>query len=204
MDKEQAERALAIVRGIVENTREDLAAHNWGLIWMLHAFTNSAAFAAVGVLIERQQRPVFYYLIPLGVVAVVNLMIVAALADRDRGVRSVIEYQLHGIWVTFIIFTVAIAAILYLAQVTPTLFGPLIAITSGIGFAMMGVLFASRFFILAIAFLLVGLIAPLPRVAPVTWYLIAAVWWVASFVPGVIFNRERKRRLRQDRRPQIL
>ena len=203
MDKEQAEKALAIVRGVIENTREDLVAHNWGLIWIIHAFTNSAAFVAIAF-VEQQQRPIFWYLVPLGVVAVVNLVIVTALIDRDRGVRSVIEFQVHGIWNTFTIFTLAIAAILYLTGAPPRLFGPLIATTSGIGFAMMGVVFSYRFFPLAAAFLLVALITPLPVVAPFTWYLIAAVWWTAMFVPGITLFRERQRRLRDERRPRIL
>jgi hypothetical protein len=204
MDKEQAERALAIVRGVIENTREDLVAQNWGLIWMIHAFTNSAAFVAIGLFAERLNRPIVWYLVPLAVVAVVNLVIVAAFADRDRGVRSVIEYQLHGIWTTFIIFTLAIAAILYLTDVTPRLFGPLIATTSGIAFAMMGVVFSYRFLGLAAAFLALALLTSLPALSTVTWYLIAGVWWLAMFVPGVTLFRERRRRMRDERRARIL
>lgn len=203
MDRQQAEKALAIIRGVIENTREDLVAHNWGLIWMVHAFTNSAAFAAIGLLAERHNRSIIWYLGPLAVVAAVNLVIVAALADRDRGVRSVIEYQLHGIWTTFIVFTLAIAAILHLAGASPKLFGPLIAATSGVGFAMMGVVFYHRFLFLAAAFLLVALVTPLSAVSAFEWYLIAGVWWVAMFLPGIILFRERRRRMRDERRTQI-
>ena len=204
MDKKQAQEALAIIRGVIENTREDLVAHNWGLIWMVQAFTNSAAFASIGVFVESQNRPIFWYLVPLAVVAGVNLVIVAALADRDRGVRSVIEYQLHGIWTTYIIFTLAIAAIVHLAGASPRLFGPLIATTSGIGFAMMGVVFYRQFLGLAAAFLLVALVTPLSAVSAFVWYLIAGVWGAAMFLPGIILFRERRRRMRDERRAQIL
>ena len=108
MEKEQAEKALQIIRQVIENTRDDLIDRNWGLIWMVHAFTNSAAFAAIGLFAEQQGRPIFWYLVPLAAVAVVNLAIVVVLADRDRGVRSPIEWQLHGIWTTFIVFTLAL------------------------------------------------------------------------------------------------
>jgi hypothetical protein len=203
MNKEQAERALAIVRGVIENTREDLVAHNWGLIWLVHAFTNAAAFASIGI-VERQNRSIIWYLVPLAVVAVVNLLIVAVLADRNRGVRSVIESQLHGIWTTFIVFTLVIAAVVQLSGATPRLFGPLIATTSGIGWAMMGVVFSYRFLALAVAFLLVALITAVPAFSAATWYLIAGVWWIAMFVPGMTLFRERKRRMRDERRAQIL
>lgn len=204
MDKQQAEQALAIIRGVIENTREDLVAHNWGLIWMVHAFTNAAAFSAIGVFAERQGRSIVWYLVPLAIVAAVNLLIVLLLADRDRGVRSFIEWQLHGIWTTFIVFTLLVAGVLHLSGASPTLFGPLIAATSGIGFAMMGVVFSPRFLALAAAFLLVAVLITLPVVAPVAWYVIAAVWWVAMFVPGVVLFRERRRRMRDEPATQIL
>jgi hypothetical protein len=204
MDKQQAEQALAIIRGVIANTREDLVAQNWGLIWLVHAFTNGAAFAAIGLVAERNQRPIIWYLIPLAVVAVVNLVIVAALADRDRGVRSVIEYQLHGIWLTFIVFTLGIALVLHLAEASPRLFGPLIASTSGIGFAMMGVMFSKRFLILAAAFLAVAVLTPLLPPSGIAWYFIAAVWWIAMFIPGVLLTQERRRRMRDERRTQVL
>src|SRR5262249_56022017 len=65
MDREQAEQALAIIRQVVENTRDDLVARNWGLIWMIHAFINLAAFAWVGLVVERQRLAIYWYLPPL-------------------------------------------------------------------------------------------------------------------------------------------
>jgi hypothetical protein len=204
MDKESAEKALAIIRGVIENTREDLAAHNWGLIWIVHAFTNAFGFASIGFFVERHDKPLFFYLVPLAVVAVVNLLLVAALGDRDRGVRSFVEWQVHGIWLTFIVFTLAVAAVLQLSGASPRLFGPLVAVTSGIGFAMMGVLFSRRFFALAVLFLLLAVVLPLEAVAPVQWYLVAAAWWLAMIVPGIALVRERQRRQRDERRTRIL
>ena len=65
MDKRQAEEALSIIRGVIEKTREDLVAHNWGAIWLVHAFTNAAAFASIGCFVERRQLPLFWYLVPI-------------------------------------------------------------------------------------------------------------------------------------------
>lgn len=204
MDKEQAERALSIIRGVIENTREDLIAHNWGAIWLVHAFTNSLSFASIGYFVERRGLPVYWYLVPLAIVAAVNLLIVAVLAHRDRGVRSFIEWQMHGIWITFIVFTLAGAAFLHLANASPALFCPLIATTSGIGFSMMGVVFTPRFFGLAAMYVLVALIAPLISVAGAQWYLLALAWWAAMFVPGLIMTREKLRRQRDERATKIL
>ena len=194
MDREQAERALGIIREVIENTREDLVAHNWGLIWIVHAFTNGVAFAAVGYYVESRGRPLVWYLAPLAAVAAVNLAVVALLAERDRGVRSFVEWQVHGIWVTFIVFSLGGAAVLQLAGASPTLFCPWMALTSGIGFSMMGVVFYRRFLALAAAFLLLAVAMPLvPRAQ---WYLMGAAWWGALFATGMLMFRERRRRQR--------
>jgi hypothetical protein len=171
---------------------------------MVHAFTNGAGFVAIGLFAQRPGRAIVWYLVPLAVVAVVNLLVVAALTDRDRGVRSVIESQLHGIWITFIVFTIGIAAILHLSGASPALFAPLIAATSGIGFAMMGAVFSRRFFWPAAVFLALALVTAPPAAAAFSWYLIAGVWWAAMFVPGVALDRERRRRMSDGRHARIL
>jgi hypothetical protein len=191
VDREAAEKALGIIRQVIQNTRDDLVAHNWGLIWIVHSFTNLAG-TACGTLIDRRELAVGWYLLPLGILAVVNIGIVQLLVERDRGVRSFVEWQVHGIWVTFIIFTIVGLAVLHLGGARPTLFGPLFAMTSGIGFAMMGVVFYRRFLIHAAIFLAVMPVAA--RWPEAQWWLIGAAWWCAMFFPGVSMFRERRAR----------
>jgi hypothetical protein len=203
LNREEAEKALGIIRTVIQNTREDLVAHNWGQIWMIHAFTNVAACLA-GWWVESRELPIFWYLVPLGIDAILNILIVVALVKRDQGVRSYVEWQIHGIWVTFIVFTLAGAAVLEMSAAEPWLFGPLFAMTSGIGFAMMGVVF-SRQFPSAILFLCVTLISPLLREWPGSqWGLIALAWWCAMFFPGLSMYREKQRRLRDESTTRIL
>jgi hypothetical protein len=202
MDKHQAERALGIIREVIENTREDLVAHNWGLIWLVHAFTNAAGFASIGLWVERQNLPLLWYLVPLAILAPVNLAIVALLAERDRGVRSFVEWQIHGIWTTFIVFTIGGAAVILLAGAEARLFGPVVALTSGIGFSMMGVVFYRRFFIMAAVFLAIAFAAA--ALPAVQWYMLAAAWWCAMFVPGLFMFLEKRRRQQDERAARIL
>src|SRR5262245_28390160 len=72
VDREEAEKALAIIRQVVQETRDDLIARNWGLIWMIHAFTNLAAFLTLGLAIEPRGLPIYWYLVPLAIVAGVD------------------------------------------------------------------------------------------------------------------------------------
>jgi hypothetical protein len=138
----------------------------------------------------------------LAVVAVVNLVVIALLVEKDSGVRSFVEWQVHGIWTAFIVFSLAGAAVLFEAD-QPTLFCPLMALNSGFAFAMMGVVFYRRFFHVAVVFLAAAMACP--WVGSVRqWYLLAALWWLAMIVPGVVLHREKLRRSSNDRRARIL
>jgi hypothetical protein len=203
LNRAEAEKALGIIRTVIQNTHEDLVAHNWGQIWMVHAFCNAAACFA-GWYVESQELPVFWYLVPLAATAVVNITVVVLLVKRDQGVRSFVEWQIHGIWWTFILFTLAGAVALELSNAPPWLFGPLFAMTSGIGFAMTGVMF-SRQFPSAVAFLLVTLVCPLLHRWPGTqWGLIGLTWGCALFFPGLNMYRENQRRSRDASPTHIL
>jgi uncharacterized membrane protein YuzA (DUF378 family) len=197
VNREEAEKALGIIRTVIQNTRDDLAAHNWGLIWMIHAFINLAACLG-GWYVENQQLPVLCFLVPLGIAAVLNLVTFMALLERDQGVRSYVELRLHGIWWTFIVFTAAGCVALQLNGAPPHLFGPIFAMTSGMSFAIMGVVFARQLPFAAV-FLVITLVGPLlgspgTPFAGVQWGLIGAGWWAALFFSGSGLHREKRQR----------
>jgi hypothetical protein len=202
MEQQEAEQALAIVRKVIQSTREDLIAHNWGLIWMFHAFTNLAAFASVGIFVERRGMPIVWYLVPLAIVAVVDLGSQQLLISGNTGVRSFVQWQVQGIWTTFIVFSVVVALALYLAHASPRLYCPILATTSGIGFAMMGVVFYRRFLAFAALFMLVIVLAPL--FPELQWILLGLAWWVALFVSGLGMHLERRHRMQDETAAAIL
>ena len=191
MNREEAEKALGIIRTVIQNTRDDLVAHNWGFIWIIHSFINLAACLG-GWYVENQQLPILWFLLPLGIAAVLNLVTFMALLERDQGVRSYVELRLHGIWWTFIVFTTAGCVALQLNNAPPHLFGPLFAMTSGMSFAIMGVVFARQLPFAAV-FLVITLVGPfLPGGSQ--WGLIGAGWWAALFFSGVSMHREKRQR----------
>jgi hypothetical protein len=200
VNRDEAERALGIIRNVIQNTREDLVAHNWGTIWMVHSFVNLAACLA-GWYVQTRELGVFWYLVPLAICALLNIVIVAALLKRDQGVRSYVEWQIHGIWTTYIIFTLAGAFVLMMTDADPKLFGPLFALTSGIGFAMMWVVFG-RQLPSALAMLVVTLLSPF--VSAWQWPMIGVVWWGAMFFPGLSMYRENRRRNQEAHATQLL
>src|SRR5262249_13875711 len=140
---------------------------------------------------ERQS--VVWYLIPLAAAGAFNIGTVLLLAERDQGVRSYVQWQIHGIWVTFVVFTAAFGVVIDGAGSDPKLVGSVFGMTSGIGFAMMGVVFG-RQWVFAFLFLLVMLAGPF--LAGVQWGLIGGLWWAAMFLPGLSMHREKLRRQR--------
>jgi serine/threonine-protein kinase len=200
VNRAEADKALGIIRQVIQNTREDLVAHNWGLIWMCHSFVILGA-CLVNWYVERQDLGIVWYLIPLGGSAVTTFIIMLLLVKRDQGVRSYVEWQIHGIWVTFIVFTLAAAIVLELAAAPPRLFGTVFATTSGIGFCMMGVVF-NRQLPYGVALLIVLLLGPF--VPGFQWLLIGIIWWCSLFLTGLSMFREKRRRQRDESNAKLL
>jgi hypothetical protein len=201
MDKEQAEKSLAIIRGVIENTRDDLIERNWGLVWIVHSFINMAA-AASGTWIDRAGLPVYWYAVPLAVATILSIAVALVFMSREHGVRSYVEWQLWSIWIVFLAFTVVSLVIVHVTGVTPSFFAPLFALNCGICFAMMGLVFYRRFLAVGGLFLLTAIAAALWPGAQ--WWLIGAAWWLAMFVPGMTAHRERLRRQQDEKRTRIL
>jgi hypothetical protein len=201
MDKDQAEKSLAIIRSVIENTRDDLIERNWGVIWMAHSFINFAA-AACGAWIDSRNLPVFWYAVPLLAITVVNILVVLIFMSREQGVRSYVEWQLWGIWITFLVFTCIAIIALHIAEIKPSFFAVIFAMNCGISFSMMGLVFYRRFLVIGGLFFVVCIAAAAwPRIE---WWLIGVAWWLATFIPGFTAHREHLRREQHEQRARIL
>jgi hypothetical protein len=134
------------------------------------------------------------YLVPLVAAGVVDGALVLLLGRRDRGIRSFVESQMHGIWVTFILATGLTNLSLYLAGASPELFAYVVALTSGIAFAMMGAIFTPRFFAVAAGFAAALAAFPFVTATGVRWVILGALWWLTLFGAGIAMHRMRRRR----------
>lgn len=191
MDQDQAERALKIIRGVIENTRDDLIQRNWGFIWMVVAFIDLAASVSGGF-IQSSRVSVFWYMVPLTIAAALNMIVVRLFSHHDQGVRSYVEWQMWGIWLSILAATGLTLLVIHISKADAFLFGLFFTINTGIGFAMMGLVFYRGFLAIALLFFAVTLIgASRPDYQ---WWLIGGAWWLAMFVPGFCANREYRRR----------
>ncbi len=197
VDERRAEEALSLIRRVVEQTRDDLVEQNWGLLWMIHAVVNFVGFASVGLVMVPRGGSVVWQLGPLAAAGFVDGVLVLLLARRDRGIRSFIEMQMHGVWTTFIVAN--LIANLALAQwgldpaFTDAAFLVVMTLTTAIGFASMGVLFTPRFYGVAAVFAALLFVHPAVGVG-LGWVLLGAVWFVSLFASGWLMHRAGLRR----------
>src|SRR5688572_26627796 len=128
MDRNEALDALALLRRVVSQTRDDTAVQNWGAIWMLHAFTNGAGFVTTQLLLWRGYDTPPPYLALWGGLVTFNLLSIRVLKQGRSGARSFVETQIWAIWNAFVVASSA-AAFLNLWMGLETMFlGPVMAI----------------------------------------------------------------------------
>ena len=193
MDREEATRALELLRRVVDQAKDDSALQNWGAIWMVHAFTNGAGFVATDAMLRRGVFTPWPYVVLWTVLNAANLLTIFFFkAKLPAGTRSFVERQVWLIWSTYV-GAVALVAVCNLLLGLDRLFaGPAMAVLAAFAFAMMGAM-GRRWFVAAAAFAVAALAASLvPRWQFTIFGLLFAAF---QFAGGALLHTERRRRL---------
>jgi len=203
MNRDEAFEALEYLRRVVKETRDDSALQNWGIIWMVHAFTNGGGFALTGWLLDHGRRTPPPFLLLWTLIIACNLGSIALLRRRRAGAKTFVEAQLWAIWTAFV-GAVSVSAFLnYLLGLDRLFLGPVIAVLAAVAFASMGSLMGSQWYGVAGLFLITALsMTLLPR-----WqfYILGAVWLVTKFTVGWLLDRSRRERAAQTAaRPRVV
>src|SRR5262245_15733375 len=193
MDRDEAQKALELLKSVVAQARDDTVLQNWGRIWILHAFTNGGGFIATNLLIWRGVESRLVYCLLWLAIVVVNIGTIFVLKTRRSGAKSFIEAQIWSIWLTFIGAVVMLGVVNQLMGMPILALAPVIAILSAVGFASMGAVMGRRWYLGTVIF---GGVAPLMALYPNGKFLIlGVVWGLAQLVGGIWLESERKRRL---------
>jgi hypothetical protein len=193
MDREEASRALELLRTVVGQARDDTAMQNWGTIWIVHAFTNAGGFIATNLLLLHGFSARLTYVVMWAGIIGFNLGAIALLKSRRAGARTFVENQIWAIWSTFIGATALTALVNDLMGLPRFGLGPVIAILSAVGFASMGAVIGRRWWIGCAVFAAAAMaMAALPR-----WQfaILGVVWGVAQLAGGIWLSVERRKRL---------
>lgn len=202
MEREEATRALELLRRVVEQARDDTALQNWGVLWMLHGVTNALGFFATDVLLGRGHlEPWPFVALWTGVIGF-NLLSVFVLKERRAGARSFVETQLWSIWTTFIAAVALLALLNHLMGLRTFFLGPVIGVLAAVAFATMGSIMGSRWYVAAAVFVVAALaMAALPARQ---FAILGSVFGTMQFVGGAALHRDKLRRLREGAGPRLV
>lgn len=204
MDREEATRALEVLRKVVTQARDDTALQNWGVIWMLHAITNGAGFVTTNVLIwEGYLEPPIYVALWGGILSF-NLVSIFVLKKRRAGARSFVETQLWAIWTTFIGAVSLIAVLNHVMALRTFFLGPVIGVLAATCFSFMGSVMGTRWYIATAVFAAAAIAMGL--LPDAQFVILGVVWGAMQFLGGAMLHRERRRQVAAgaDRGPRLV
>jgi len=192
VNREEATKALELLRSVVTQARDDTALQNWGVIWIVHAITNGAAFTTTQVLLWREHQSRWPYILLWSATVILNIGLILVLKARRAGTKTFIENQIWSIWLSFIAAVMLTAVVNDLMGLRLLALGPVIAILSAFGFSMMGAIMGRRWYLGTVIFGLSSLgMAALPRYQ---YLFLGGVWCVAQIVGGVWLELDKRRR----------
>jgi hypothetical protein len=193
MDRTQAVEALELLRRVVGQARDDTTLQNWGVIWMLHGFTNGLGFVGTNILMWRGHETPWPYVMLWGVILPVNMTSIFLLKSRQAGAWTFFESMIWLIWTTFIGAALVATVANYLLGFSIAQLGPVVAVLSAYAFAMMGGMMGKRWFLGAAVFAVAAaLMGGFPRWG---FIILGTAWGIVQFVAGATLHAQRKRRL---------
>lgn len=194
MKREEAAEALQLIRRVVAQARDDTALQNWGVIWMIHAFTNGGGFLGTHVLYQQGYRTPGAYVLLWGTIVPLNLISIFWLQRREAaGVRSFIERQVWSIWTTCMAGLVLVALVNWMLGLEPLFMPSVACVLIAIAFSMMGALMGRGWYSAAAVYALAAL--GLARVPHLGFAVLGGLWFVTQLAGGLLLQRARRRRL---------
>jgi hypothetical protein len=193
VDREEAAQALAVLRNVVSQARDDTALQNWGVIWIVHGVLNGGGFIGTHFLLAAGYTDPPPFVAMWGVLIALDLVATFVLKKRRAGVRTFVETQLWTIWTTFIGAVSLLAILNHLMGLATFFLGPVIGVLGAVGFASMGSLMGRHWYAGTAALVVTALL--MAAFHQVQFLILGGAWMVAQVVGGVLLDRERRRQL---------
>jgi hypothetical protein len=192
MERNEAQEALALLRKVVDRARDDSALQNWGIIWMLHAFSNGGGFIATNVLLSKGIADWKPYAAMWLVIVAVDLALVYALRRR-AGTRSFVDRAIWATWSTFIAAVMLLAILNQMLGLAVGFLAPVVGVMAAMGFSTMGAVISKGWYFPAAVFAVASLVMALPAVRHCQFLILGVLWGGSQFAAGVVLERAKRR-----------
>jgi hypothetical protein len=190
MDREEAAGTLELLRKVVARARDDTAAENWGVIWVVHAVSNGAGFFGTHLLLGSGHVTPGPYVLLWAVVLGFNFLTLARFRRRNASSGSFIEKQIWSIWTTFIVAMSLTAIANYLLGLTVLFMPEVTCVLVAVAFSTMGSMMGAGWYAPALVWGLMALV--LARVPGDAFALLGALWLVTQGAGGILLERARR------------
>jgi hypothetical protein len=193
MDREEAAGTLELLRKVVAKARDDTAAENWGVIWVVHGVSNAAGFLGTHWLLHTGHLTPGPYMLLWAAVLGFNFGTMGRFRRKNESSGSFIEKQIWSIWTTFIVAMSLTAVTNYLVGLSVIFMPEMTCVLVAVSFSTMGSMMGGWWYVPALVWAAMALvIALVPRDA---FALLGALWLVTQGGGGIFLERARRRKL---------
>ncbi len=191
MDREEAARALELLRKVTSQARDDTALENWGVIWMASAVSNGVGFALTHVLFARGHLTPWPYVAVWVCVLTTNAVIIRVARRTSVASGSFIEKQIWSLW-TILVVAMALTAVINYLLGLQMLFMPAMAcVLFAFVFAAMAPIMGQEWYAPAAFWGVLGVVMALvPRLQ---FALLGGAWALTQGTAGWLLERRRRR-----------
>jgi len=195
MERNEAHEALALLRKVVDRARDDSALQNWGVIWMLHAFTNGGGFLATNVMLARGLSDWRPFAVMWTCIVALDIGVVFALRRR-AGTRSFVDRAIWATWSTFIGAVILLAVLNQMLGLAVGFLAPVVALMASMGFCTMGAVISRGWYFPAALFAVASLVMAWPGMRPYQFAILGVLWGSCQFGAGLVLERAKRRAMR--------
>ena len=193
MDREEAAGTLELLRKVVARARDDTAAENWGVIWMVHAVSNAAGFFGTHLLLRSGHVTPGPYVLLWATALGFNFATMVPFRKKNASSGSFIEKQIWSIWTIFIVAMSLTAIVNYLVGLTVIFMPEVSCILVAVAFATMGSMMGGWWYVPAAVWAFMALV--IARFSQDAFALLGALWLVTQGSGGILLERARRRKL---------
>lgn len=190
MKRNEAEKVFAFIADIQGELRDKIVAERWWLIWILVGCQMPIVCHITQLLLLQGETREWVFVMVWGINCALIPLIIAFVHRKSGGQRTMIERHIWGIWITFVLCSIATTLANRLLGLEVFQIAPIIALLACFAFAMMGMLVHLVF--LGGAFFFFAVMVAMSLFRDVQFLIYGWAWFLVLVAMGVYFRLQKK------------